>query len=197
MRGYKDFTCVKFSESGFTWGGSTFTGLLLDSGDTVPTNVSTTNVISSTSDNSGAGTQSHSFMSPDVFDVVSAIDGTAYGSFRLYVSVASTGTGSANVRITSVDIKIEAIDSDGNSRILVSNNVWTGTHLANFNETKYLGIMYWFSVSKQEIAYNERLKLSIEYDWTRSDPLNQTSMTHGITCSPVDRDMTLSIPFLV
>jgi hypothetical protein len=196
MRGYKELTCIKFADSDFTWGSTTSEYIMLDSGVTIPTNVSTTDTVSS-SVSHGTGTKSYAFLLPDVFDVVSAIDGTAYGTFRLYTNVSNTGTSGAYAEISSVDITLEAIDSDDNTRELFSDTVWTGSCKAELGETVYLGIMYWFDMKKQEIACNERLALTIEFDYTSNDLLENSSRKVGITCSADDKDMTLTLPFIV
>jgi hypothetical protein len=196
IRGYKNMYCVKFVDSNFSWGGSDSSYIMLDSSDTIPTNISTTTVLNS-SVSSGSGTKTYSFISPNVFDIVSVMDGTASGSFRLYAHVDTTGTSSAYVKITSVDITLEVIDNDGNAKEIFAGTVWTGTHQANLDETEYLGIMYWFSIGKEEVAYNERLKVTIDFDYTAYDPLDQTGRSVGIVCSPDDKDMTLSLPFIV
>jgi hypothetical protein len=197
MRGYKELTCIKFADSNFAWGSTTSEYIMLDSGVTIPTNVSTTNALG-TSVSDGSGTKTYTFLSPDVFDTVSVLDGTAYGSFRLYAYCGSTGGSGSYVKITSVDITIEAIDSDGNARELFTDTVWTGTHQAGLGEgTEYLGIMYWFNVAKQEIKYNERLKLTIDFDYSAWSPISPPSRSVGITCSPDDKDMTLTLPFIV
>jgi hypothetical protein len=196
IRGYKNLYCVKFVDSNFSWGGSDSSYIMLDSSDTIPTNISTTTVLNS-SVSSGSGTKTYSFISPNVFDIVSVMDGTASGSFRLYAHVGNTGTSGAYVKITSVDITLEVIDNDGNAKEIFAGTVWTGTHQANLDETEYLGIMYWFSIGKEEVAYNERLKVTIDFDYTAYDPLDQTGRSVGIVCSPDDKDMTLSLPFIV
>jgi hypothetical protein len=200
MRGYKELTCIKFADSDFTWGSTTSEYIMLDSGVTIPTNVSTTDIVSSsvTPDWPAAtGTKTYTFLLPDVFDVVSVMDGTAYGSFRLYTNVNGTGTSGSYAEITSVDITLEAVDSDDNTRELFSDTVWTGSCKAELGETVYLGIMYWFDMKKQEIACNERLALTIEFDYTSNDLHENSSRKVGITCSADDKDMTLTLPFIV
>jgi hypothetical protein len=202
MRGYKELTCVKFVGSDFTWGSTTSSYIMLDSGVSIPTNVSTTDIVSSsvTPDSPAAtGTKTYTFLLPDVFDVVSAMDGTAYGSFRLYTNVNNTGASGSYAEITSVDITLEAVDSDDNTRELFSDTVWTGSCKSELGETDYLGIMYWFNLNKQELQYSERLQLTMDLDYAAYDPVpaTPTGMSVGITCSPDDKDMTLTLPFIV
>ncbi len=197
MRGYKNLYCLKFTDSEFAWGGSSTSYIMLDSGVSIPTTVSTTNTLA-TSVSDGSGTKSYSFISPDVYDIVSVIDGVASGSFRLYTYCGSTGGSGSYVRITGVDITISAIDSTGSSRVLFTDTVWTGAHESSLGEgAQYLGIMYWPSIPKTEINRDERLQVTIDLDYIAYSPVSPPSRSVGIVCSADDQDMTLSLPFIV
>jgi hypothetical protein len=202
LRAYKDLYCVKFVDSDFTWESTDYSHIMLDSSDTIPTNVSISELLNTSvvpDSPAATGTISHVFISPDIFDIVSIIDGTASMTFRLYSHVAGTGASSSYAEITSVDVTIDAVDNNGNSRELFSGTLWTGSHKATLGETLYLGIMKWFNIGKKKIEYTERVKLTIDLDYSAYDPVpaTPTGMSIGIACSADDKDMTLSLPFIV
>jgi hypothetical protein len=197
MRGYKDLVCVLFDDSTFSWGGTDYSHILIDSGDSIPTNISTTNRVDNTySSILGiiSGTKTYTFISPDVWDVVSEMDGVASGTFRIYV--AADGAVSAYSRITAVTITLNAIDNDGNSRELASDTVWEGTFEVTGNDSDYLAVMYWISITKQKIDYNERLELVLEFDYEINDQTLGGTFTVGFSCAYDDVDMKISLPFI-
>jgi hypothetical protein len=149
--------------SKFPWGGTTFTNILHLSGDEVPDSVS----VSNETKVYGVGSYSahtvvinQDYVLPFPFDIASVIDGTVSGAFKVSL-YGSGGTESSMAAVSSIDVQLRAVDSDGNSRTLCDENVWSGNELALSGKTITIAAMYWFLLN-EELREDERLVMNIK-----------------------------------
>ncbi|WP_406660876.1 hypothetical protein V7O66_13715 [Methanolobus sp. ZRKC3] len=164
FRSYQKLYAQNMPDSKFTWGGITYGKMLHLSGEAVPDSVSVstyTQIYGMGSSSSHVVCIDQDYILPYPFDIVSALDGTISGTFK----VSIYGYGDVEVskaELSSIDIQMFAIDSDGNSRELCDQQtVWSGDETANGGETITIAAMYWFSI-QEELYTGERLMFNIQ-----------------------------------
>ncbi len=163
FRSYQKIFAQRMTTSKFPWGGTTFTNILHLSGDEVPDSVS----VSNETKVYGVGSYSahtvvinQDYVLPFPFDIASVIDGTVSGAFK--VSLYGYGANEiSSAAVSSIDVQLRAVDSDGNSRTLCNENVWSGSEWANDGETITIAAMYWLLLNT-ELKVDERLVMNIK-----------------------------------
>lgn len=152
FRSYQKIYAQRMSSSSFSWGGTNYSNILHLDGDAVPDSVSvsnTTQIYGQGSYSSHVVVINQNYVLPYPFDITAAIDGTVSGAFKVETNDPAA--------VSSVDVKLLAIDSDGNSRELCDENAWSGS----MSGDNSLAAMYWFSLH-EEVYSGERLVLNIQ-----------------------------------
>ena len=197
MRGYKDLIAVFFPFSSFQWGSIDTTQVLIDSSTAIPDSVTTTSQLISASLASGSGSRSYTFYSPEVFDLVSDVDGMLSGNVTIYSQVASSGTSTARVDITGVSIALYKKNEYDDNILLKYYKIYDGTYQTTLGQTKRTGMMFWLPISGSSIGQNERLSFTVTINYTSVDTANTTGRYVGICISAADKETMISLPFVI
>lgn len=198
-RARKQYKMAAFSGSRFSWAGTDYSNMMLSSDITIPDSISINTALSQAMPTSpSSGTFTRSFIFPEVYDVVSVFDGTAYGTVKMGVDMPDISSGN-HPRVTSVNIKLEAIDESGVSRTLIPQTEVEDQDfgLDPYDETMTYAFMWWLQVDDIQVELNERMKFTIIADWNNPDALNDRDGSVKLYNSRNGEDTMIVLPAVI
>lgn len=197
---YQELIALCFAESVYSWGGTDYSTMLLNTGINVPDSVSLDSKIEKGVGNRDgfSGTHEFIFITPLPYDFISIMDGTIQGNVKVGVRVPSSH-GTDFLKITKVEISFNAVDVEGNVRVLVDYfTIWTGSIEAGSSETKTKGIMFWATVSDAAIQSDERLQCAYRVSYSGYDYLgNEVPFYLQLYTGKSTQDTMINLPFVM
>lgn len=199
-RGYHKLNMLQTTESIYSWGGTDYTAMVLDDGETIPSGVGTSNYttggrvdLPSITDT----TQDFVYIFPSVIDAVSIIDGIISGTFKLGVEV--TDAGAATITATKAEVTLKAIDTSGTSRDMSDKKqIWSGSiSQSSLGGITTVHVMYWVGAEDAIIESNERLAVTLTVTFSTVDGSSNSHCLLYIYCTPNVDDTTITLPFVM
>jgi len=200
FRGLQKYRLATFTGSEYAWGGTTHDDMMLSDDVTVPDEVGiNTSIVQSYPNSPSSGTKTFSLIFPEAFDIVSVYDGTAWGTVKIKVTMPDINNGNS-ITVTSCDIKLVAVDSDGNEREIIPQ---TTVYDTNFGLSDYgpesltRTFMWWYHISDAEIRINERMRIDYLITWSAGGSINPRDGTIELVNSRNGDETMIALPAVI
>ncbi|WP_094226913.1 hypothetical protein [Methanolobus psychrotolerans] len=199
FRAMREYKMVVPSGSVFTWAATNHSHMMLSSDITIPASMGSSAITYNYPNSPSSGTASFSFIFPEVYDIVSVFDGTAYGTVTVTVNMPSINT-TNSIQITSCTINLVAVDQDGNERDLIPLTTIYSTSFGlagSGAETMTKTFMWWQQINSVDIQINERMRLDYTMPWVAAGSLSPRSGTIVLQNGEDGDQTTISLPVVI
>ncbi|HOO51186.1 MAG TPA: hypothetical protein PLK94_07875 [Alphaproteobacteria bacterium] len=191
---------VNFDDSKYNFNSTDYSYLLLKNDEDIPSAVATTSPLNYTPPNTQhSAIKSYTLISPYTLSAVALVEGTMSVNIKVGVQAPGSGTSSATITCTQIDMRVYLIDGDANETDILDETIWTGSISGTIpSGTDSLGVMYWADVAGIGIDYDHRLACDIDLYYNISYTIGGSAdWSLRLYCDPTVPDTAIKLPFVI